>query len=85
MRKHRQERVRSATRRMQRGRKTTGRIVVSTLAYSTDSSDPAKGESDRLGLPQAVQQFFREINDALAPDIVDPTAFAQAERVPALR
>ena len=45
MQQHRQEPLRSATRRMQRGRKTTGRIVASALG------------------------LYRQIDDALAPDI----------------
>jgi hypothetical protein len=91
MQEHRQERVRSATRRMQRGRKTTGRIVASALGYPSDSLDsegssgPEYGGFDRLRLRVVVQDFFRQINDALAPDIVEPTASARAERVAALR
>jgi hypothetical protein len=34
MHEHRQELLRSATRRIQRGRKTTGRIVASALGFS---------------------------------------------------
>jgi hypothetical protein len=73
MQQHRQERVRSATRRIQRGRKTTGRIVASALGFSLAYYfDPENGGLRRKHLQHTVRGFFGEINDALAPDIADP-------------
>ena len=73
MQQHRQERVRSATRRIQRGRKTTGRIVASALGFSVAYYfDPENGGLRRKHLQHAVRGVFGEINDALAPDIADP-------------
>ena len=81
MQQHRQERVRSATRRIQRGRKTTGRIVASALGFSVAYYfDPENGGLRRKHLQHAVRGVFREINDALAPDIADPASVPSVQR-----
>jgi predicted Holliday junction resolvase-like endonuclease len=63
MQQRRQERLRSATRRKQRGRKTTGRIVASALGSSVAS------------LHTSLRVFFGRVNEALAPDMPEPVAF----------
>jgi hypothetical protein len=73
MHKHRQELLRSATRRIQRGRKTTGRIVASALGFSVAYYfDSQRGGLRRKRLQHSMRGFFGQSNDALAPDIADP-------------
>jgi hypothetical protein len=77
MQAHRQELVRSASRRIQRGRRATGRIVASALgfglAYYFDSQN---GAERRQRLHQAARRTFRHINGALTPEAVDPPVFS---------
>jgi hypothetical protein len=77
MQTNRQELVRSARRRMQRGRKTTGRIVASALgfgvAYYFDSEN---GALRRKRLHDAVQTALRDLSLLAAPDVGDqPVVF----------
>jgi hypothetical protein len=82
MHKHRQELLRSATRRIQRGKKTTGRIVASALGFSVAYYfDPESGGLRRKHLQHTVRGFFGQINDALAPDVADPAVFPSVLRV----
>jgi hypothetical protein len=79
MHKHRQELLRSATRRIQRGRRTTGRIVASALGFSVAYYfDPESGGLRRKHLQHAARGLFGQINDALAPDIADPAVFLRS-------
>ena len=79
---HRQELLRSAIRQIQRGRKTTGRIVASALGFSVAYYfDPESGGLRRKRLQYAVRGYFRQINDASAPDM-DDTAAASGLGVP---
>ena len=81
MRKHRQEPLLSAIRQIQRGRKTTGRIVASALGFSVAYYfDPESGGLRRKHLQHAVRGFFGEINDALAPDVDDPAVLVSVSR-----
>jgi hypothetical protein len=73
MHEHRQEPWRSAFRRLQRGKKTTGRIVASALGFGVAYYfDPQSGGVRRKHLHQTARVFFRQINDALASDVPDP-------------
>jgi hypothetical protein len=73
MQNHRQEVLRSANRRIQRGRKTTGRIVVSALGFAMAYYlDAENGEGRRKHLRQMAQRAFHQINAALAPDLTEP-------------
>ena len=68
--------MRSASRRIQRGRKTTGRIVASALGFRVAYYfDTENGGLRRKHLQQAVRRLFGQINDALAPDVADPPVF----------
>jgi hypothetical protein len=81
MHKHRQELLRSATRRIQRGKKTTGRIVASALGFSVAYYfDPESGGLRRKHLQHTVRGFFGQINNALAPDVADPAVFPSVLR-----
>jgi hypothetical protein len=83
MHKRRQELLRSATRRIQRGRKTTGRIVASALGFSVAYYfDPESGGLRRKHLQHAAQGLFGQINEALAPDRADPAVFPSVMRAP---
>ena len=76
MQMNRQELLRSASRRIQRGRKATGRIVASALgfglAYYFDSQN---GAVRRKRLHLAARRTFQQINGALAPEAADPPVF----------
>jgi hypothetical protein len=81
MHKHRQELLRSATRRIQRGRKTTGRIVASALGFSVAYYfDPESGGLRRKHLQHAMRRLLGQINDGSAPDIADPVVFPSVMR-----
>ena len=76
MHRHRQELLRSAARRVQRGRKTTGRIGASILGFSVAYYfDPESGGLRRKHLQHAVRGLLGQISDALAPDVADPAVF----------
>jgi hypothetical protein len=73
MQTNRQELVHSARRRVQRGRKTTGRIVVSALGFAMAYYfDAENGGERRKRLHQMVQHATRDVNARLAPDVGDP-------------
>jgi hypothetical protein len=75
MQMNRQELVRSASRRMRRGKRTTGRIVVSTLGFGVAYYfDTENGELRRKRLHHMAQQAVRAISERLAPDATDPPA-----------
>jgi hypothetical protein len=70
MQANRQELLRSARRRIRRGRKTTGRIVASALgfgmAYYFDSEN---GAPRRKQLHQTVDRVIRNMNGAAVSDV----------------
>lgn len=69
----RQELVRSARRRMQRGRKTTGRIVASALGFGVAYYfDAENGGLRRKRLVSAARAALRDVSILLAPDVDDP-------------
>lgn len=69
MQTHRQELLRSASRRVRRGRRATGRIVVSALGFGLAYYfDTENGELRRKHLQQTVQRAVRALSDAMAPD-----------------
>jgi hypothetical protein len=70
---NRQELMRSANRRLRRGKRTTGRIVVSTLGFGVAYYfDTENGELRRKRLHHMAQRAFRAIDDRSAPDVSDP-------------
>ena len=70
---NRQELVRSARRRVQRGRKTTGRIVASALGFGMAYYfDGENGGERRKRLHHLVQHAARDVSARLAPDVGDP-------------
>jgi hypothetical protein len=70
---NRQELLSSASRRIRRGRKTTGRIVVSALGFAVAYYfDSENGAPRRKQLHQTLHQVIRNVNGAMAPDAVDP-------------
>lgn len=72
MQTHRQELLSSASRRLRRGKKATGRIVVSALGFGLAYYfDTENGELRRKQLHQMAQRAFRTLNVALAPDVED--------------
>jgi hypothetical protein len=82
MQKHRQELLRSATRRIRRGKKTTGRIVASALGFGMAYYfDTENGGQRRKRLQHVAQRAIHQITGALAPDIADPPVFPPALRV----
>jgi hypothetical protein len=73
MQTNRQELVRSARRRVQRGRKTTGRIVASALGFGMAYYfDAESGGERRKRLHHVVQRAARDLSARLAPDVGDP-------------
>ena len=73
MQTNRQELVRSARRRVQRGRKTTGRIVASALGFGVAYYfDAENGGERRKRLHQMVQHAARDVSARLASDAGDP-------------
>jgi hypothetical protein len=70
---NRQELVHSARRRVQRGRKTTGRIVASALGFGMAYYfDAENGGERRKRLHQIVQHAARDVSARLASDVGDP-------------
>jgi hypothetical protein len=75
MQMHRQELLSSANRRIRRGRKTTGRIVVSALGFGLAYYfDTENGAARRKRLQQFVQRTARNIESGLAPEVGEPPA-----------
>jgi hypothetical protein len=73
MQTNRQELVHSARRRVQRGRKTTGRIVASALGFGMAYYfDAENGGERRRRLRQMVERVARDVSARLAPDVGDP-------------
>jgi hypothetical protein len=73
MQTHRQGRPCSANWRIRRGKKATGRIVVSTLGFGLAYYfDTENGELRRKQLRCTVRQALRGLNEALAPDVTEP-------------
>jgi hypothetical protein len=73
MQTNRQELVRSARRRVQRGRKTTGRIVASALGFGMAYYfDAENGGERRKRLHHLMQHAARDVSARLAPDVGDP-------------
>jgi hypothetical protein len=73
MQTNRQELVQSARRRVQRGRKTTGRIVASALGFAMAYYfDAESGGERRKRLHHLVQHAARDVSARMAPDVVDP-------------
>ena len=63
----------SARRRVQRGRKTTGRIVASALGFAMAYYfDAENGEERRKRLHHVAQRAARDVSARLAPDVGDP-------------
>ena len=70
---NRQELVRSARRRVHRGRKTTGRIVVSARGFAVAYYfDTENGALRRKRLHQLVQRTVRNVSAVVAADAEDP-------------
>jgi hypothetical protein len=78
MQKHRQELLRSATRRIRRGKKTTGRIVASALGFGMAYAFDTENGQRRKRLQHVARCAFHQINGALAPDIAHPPVFPPA-------
>ena len=78
MQTNRQELVHSARRRVQRGRKTTGRIVASAfgfgMAYYFDAEN---GGERRKRLHHVVQRAARDVSARWGPDVADPPVVFQ--------
>jgi hypothetical protein len=73
MQTNRQELVRSARRRVQRGRKTTGRIAASALGFAMAYYfDAESGGERRKRLHHVVQRAARDVSARLAPEVGDP-------------
>jgi hypothetical protein len=73
MQTNRQELVRSARRRVQRGGKTTARIVASALGFGVAYYfDAENGGERRKRLHHMVQHAARDVSARLAPDVRDP-------------
>jgi hypothetical protein len=73
MQTNRQELMSSARRRIQRGRKTTGRIVASALGFAMAYYfDAENGEERRKRLHHVAQRAARDVSARLAPDVGDP-------------
>jgi hypothetical protein len=73
MQTNRQELVRSARRRVHRGRKATGRIVVSALGFAMAYYfDAENGAERRKRLHQMMQHAARDVGARLASDAADP-------------
>src|ERR1700684_2679825 len=73
MQTNRQELVRSARRRVQRGRKATGRIVVSALGFAMAYYfDAENGAERRQRLHPMGPHAAPEVRTAFEPDVADP-------------
>jgi hypothetical protein len=67
-----QELLHAASGRLRRGKKTTGRIVVSTLGFAIAYYfDTENGGLRRQRLRQKVQGLLRTLHDGLPPDAAD--------------
>jgi hypothetical protein len=72
MQKHRQELLSSANRRIRRGRKTTGRIVVSALGFGVAYYfDMENGAARRKKLHDLLRRTVRNIESGLDPEVDD--------------
>ena len=72
MQMNRQELLSSASRRVRRGRKTIGRIVVSALGFGAAYYfDTENGSVRRKRLHQMVQRTVHNIESSMAPDAGD--------------
>jgi hypothetical protein len=82
MQTNRQELVRAARRRVQRGRRTTGRIVVSALGFGVAYYfDAANGGLRRKRLHRTVHSAARSIGARLEPGVTDaPVVFHPVQR-----
>lgn len=70
---NRQELLRSASRRVRRGRRTTGRIVVSALGFGVAYYfDMENGDVRRKRLRQTMQRTLHNVDSALSSDLGDP-------------
>ena len=70
---NRQELLSSANRRIRRGRKTTGRIVVSALGFAMAYYfDAENGALRRKQLQRSMHRALQNVNDTLAPNAGDP-------------
>lgn len=73
MQMHRQELLSSANRRIRRGRKTTGRIVVSALGFGVAYYfDTENGAERRKKLHGLLRRTVHNIESGLAPEVDDP-------------
>jgi hypothetical protein len=69
----RQELVRAAGRRVRRGKRTAGRVVVSALGFAMAYYfDTEHGEERRRHLHQAVRHAVHSLQDARSRDLGDP-------------
>jgi hypothetical protein len=82
MQTHRQELWRSASRRARRGKRATGRIVVSALGFGMAYYfDAENGGLRRKHLQHSVQRTFSALKVAVAPEPGDaPRVFRPALR-----
>ncbi len=72
---NRQELLSSARRRVRRGKKTTGRIVVSALGFGAAYYfDTENGGVRRKRLRQTLQRAMHNIESVVSPDAGDPPA-----------
>ncbi len=73
MQTNRQQLLRAASGRLRRGKKTTGRIVVSTLGFAMAYYfDTENGGLRRQRLQQTAQGLLRTLHDGPAPNAGDP-------------
>ena len=83
MQMNRHELVRAANRRMRRGKRSTGRIVVSALGFATAYFlDAENGAERRKRLHEATRRALRSLDDALAPDVEGPPVLRPLLRSP---
>ncbi len=76
MQKDRQELLRVASRRVRRGKRTTGRIVASALGFGMAYYfDTENGELRRRQLRKTVQHALSSVKDACVPSAEDPPVF----------
>jgi hypothetical protein len=73
MQMHRQELMRSASRRIRRGRRITGRIVASALGFGVAYYfDTENGDLRRKRLYHSAQRAHHVVRQRLAPDVAEP-------------
>lgn len=84
MQMHRQELLRTASRRMRRGKRTTGRIVASALGFAMAYYfDPENGELRRKRLHRTAQGALHAVEGRLAGEVTDadpPAVFHPVQR-----